>query len=48
MLDLPDVKKRLERDAIETQVMSPEEFTRFVASEIDKWAPVAKRVMGVN
>src|SRR5262247_1033673 len=34
MLELPDVKKRLERDAIETQVMSPEQFTRFVASEI--------------
>src|SRR5215475_1091882 len=48
MLELPDVKKRLERDAIETRTMSPEEFTRFVAGEIDKWAPVAKRVMGVN
>jgi tripartite-type tricarboxylate transporter receptor subunit TctC len=48
MLELPDVKKRLERDAIETRTMSPEEFTRFVAGEIDKWAPVAKRVMGAN
>jgi tripartite-type tricarboxylate transporter receptor subunit TctC len=48
MLELPDVKKRLDRDAIETQVMSPEQFTRFVAGEIDKWAPVAKRVMGGN
>ena len=48
MLDLPEMKKRLDRDAIETQVMSPEQFTGFVASEIDKWAPVAKRVMGVN
>jgi hypothetical protein len=37
MLELPDVKKRLERDAIETRTMSPDEFTRFVASEIDKW-----------
>src|SRR5262245_62891944 len=36
MLELPDVKKRLERDAIETRAMSPEEFTRFVAGEIDK------------
>jgi tripartite-type tricarboxylate transporter receptor subunit TctC len=42
------VKKRLERDAIETRAMSPQEFTRFVAGEIDKWAPVAKRVMGTN
>ena len=26
----------------------PEEFTRFMASEIAKWAPVAKRVMPGN
>ncbi len=45
MLELPEVRKRLDRDAIETRAMSPEEFTAFVASEIDKWAPVAKRVM---
>jgi tripartite-type tricarboxylate transporter receptor subunit TctC len=48
MLEQPEVKKRLARDAIETRAMSPEEFTRFVAGEIDKWAPVAKRVMGGN
>ena len=45
MLELPDVRARLDRDAIETRAMSSEEFTRFVASEIEKWAPVAKRVM---
>jgi tripartite-type tricarboxylate transporter receptor subunit TctC len=45
MLELPEVRKRLDRDAIETRAMSPEEFTAFVAGEIDKWAPVAKRVM---
>ncbi len=45
MLELPEVKKRLDRDAIETRAMSPEQFTTFVASEIDKWAPIAKRLM---
>jgi len=45
MLELPEVKKRLDRDAIETRAMSPEEFTTFVASEIDKWAPVARSVV---
>jgi len=45
MLDLADVRKRMERDAIETQVMSSDEFTQFVASEIAKWTPIAKRVM---
>jgi tripartite-type tricarboxylate transporter receptor subunit TctC len=38
------VRKRLERDAIETRTMTPEEFTRFMASEIEKWAPLAKQV----
>jgi tripartite-type tricarboxylate transporter receptor subunit TctC len=48
MLELPAVRRRLDRDAGETRVMSPDEFTQFVASEIDKWAPVAKRVMQTN
>ena len=39
------MRKRLERDAVETRTMTPEQFTAFVAAEIDKWAPVAKRVM---
>ncbi len=48
MLRLAEVRERLDRDAVETQVMSSAEFTRFVASEIDKWAPIAKRVMPRN
>jgi tripartite-type tricarboxylate transporter receptor subunit TctC len=46
LLELPAVKARLARDAVETRAMSPQQFTDFVAREIDKWAPVAKRVMG--
>jgi tripartite-type tricarboxylate transporter receptor subunit TctC len=45
MLQQGEVRKRLDRDSIETHAMSPDEFTRFVASEIEKWAPVARRVM---
>jgi tripartite-type tricarboxylate transporter receptor subunit TctC len=48
VLELPDIRNRLERDAIETQAMTPEEFTRFMASEIDKWAPLARRVGAAN
>lgn len=48
MLQQPEMRKRLDREAIETQAMSSEEFTSFVASEIAKWAPVAKRVMPGN
>jgi tripartite-type tricarboxylate transporter receptor subunit TctC len=45
MLELPDMRQRLDRDAIETRVMTPDAFTRFVADEIEKWGPIAKRVM---
>ena len=48
MLEQPDVRARLGRDAVETKTMSPEEFTQFVAGEIARWAPVAKRVMPAN
>ena len=36
------VQKRLALDAIETRLMSPQEYTRFVESEIARWAPLAK------
>jgi tripartite-type tricarboxylate transporter receptor subunit TctC len=45
MLEHPEVRKRFERDAVETQAMSPAEFTAFVTAEIAKWAPIARRVM---
>jgi tripartite-type tricarboxylate transporter receptor subunit TctC len=48
MLERPEVRKRLERDSIETRAMTSEEFTQFVAGEIAKWTPVAKRVMQAN
>ena len=41
-LDRPAVRSRLEREGIETEKMSPDEFTRFVANEIAKWTPIAK------
>ena len=48
MLEQPDVRKRMARDAIETRVMTSDEFTQFVASEIAKWAPIARQVMKAN
>jgi tripartite-type tricarboxylate transporter receptor subunit TctC len=48
MLELPNVRKRLDRDAVETHVMTSDEFTTFVASEIGRWTPVARRVMPGN
>jgi tripartite-type tricarboxylate transporter receptor subunit TctC len=43
--DNPDLQKRLAVEAIQTEKMSPAEFTAFVASELGKWGPVAKAVI---
>ena len=43
VLELPDVRKRLDDDAIEREPMAPEQVTRFFAGEIARWGPIAKR-----
>src|SRR5262245_8754038 len=43
-LATPALRTRLAGEGIETEKMSPDEFTRFVASEIVKWTPIAKSV----
>ena len=43
VLKMPDVKKRLDDDAIERQPMTPEQVTRFFAAEIAKWGPIARQ-----
>jgi len=43
-----DVRQILARDAIETRPMTPGEFTAFMAREIDRWAPLAKRIGQAN
>jgi tripartite-type tricarboxylate transporter receptor subunit TctC len=43
--DKPDLQKRLAVEAIQTEKMTPAEFTAFVASELAKWGPVAKAVI---
>src|SRR4029079_9121605 len=45
ILERAEVRKPLELESIETQLVTSEEFTHFVAGEIAKWTPVAKRVM---
>ncbi len=44
-LESAEVHKRLETEGIETEKMSPEEFTKFVESENGKWGAIAKEVM---
>src|SRR5215468_10254805 len=41
-MQTPDVQKRLALDAIESRLMSPEEFTKFIEAETARWAPLAK------
>ena len=43
VLALPDVKKRLDDDAIEREPMTPEQVSAFVASEVGRWGPIAKK-----
>ena len=41
ILQVPDIKRRLEQDAIEPKPMSPEELANFVEQEIARWKPIA-------
>jgi tripartite-type tricarboxylate transporter receptor subunit TctC len=43
-LGSPAMRQRLQAEGIETEKMSADEFTGFVASEIARWTPVAKSV----
>ena len=38
----PEVRQRLERDGIELAALSPEAFTQFVKTEIERWTPVVR------
>jgi tripartite-type tricarboxylate transporter receptor subunit TctC len=40
--DSPEVQKRLALEAMETEKMSPAEFTKFTGEELAKWGAVAK------
>jgi tripartite-type tricarboxylate transporter receptor subunit TctC len=47
-LDTAEARKRLEQESMETEKMSPDEFTKFVESENRKWAPIAKSVINTS
>jgi tripartite-type tricarboxylate transporter receptor subunit TctC len=44
-MNRPEIKKTIERDAIETMPLSPAELNKFAQSEIDRWAPLVRRIM---
>jgi tripartite-type tricarboxylate transporter receptor subunit TctC len=41
----PEIRKTIERDAIETMPLSPDELRTFAQTEIDRWAPLIRRIM---
>jgi tripartite-type tricarboxylate transporter receptor subunit TctC len=43
-MELPEVKKHLETEMVQTRAMTPEQMTAFMQREIDQWAPTARRV----
>ena len=43
-MQMPEVQKRLAQDAIESRLMSPDEFTKFIEAETERWAPLAKQL----
>ncbi len=45
VLEKSDVKARFERDAVQTRLMSPEDFTKFLQSETETWAPLARQLL---
>jgi tripartite-type tricarboxylate transporter receptor subunit TctC len=47
-MQLPDVQQRLALDAIESRLMSPHEFRKFVEAETARWAPLAKQLAATN
>lgn len=48
VLGRPAVRERIQRDAIETRTMSPEEYTAFMERELQSWGPLAKQLAPQN
>lgn len=44
-MDRPEIRKTIERDAIETAPMTPAELNAFAQAEIDRWGPLIRRIM---
>jgi tripartite-type tricarboxylate transporter receptor subunit TctC len=47
-MQLPEMQKRLALDAIETRLMSPDEFRKFVEAETARWVPLAKSLAAMS
>jgi len=43
-MTVPEVRKHLETEMVQTKAMTPTEMTAFMQGEVNKWVPVARRV----
>ena len=44
VLAQPRVQKQMQQEALLTRPMTPQQFTDFVRTEIDKWGPIAEQI----
>jgi tripartite-type tricarboxylate transporter receptor subunit TctC len=47
-MDLPPMRKLVDQDAVETKAMTPAEVTQYFQTEIDKWQPIIRRMIGAK
>jgi tripartite-type tricarboxylate transporter receptor subunit TctC len=45
-MEQPQIKRQIEQDAIEVKPMSPAELTQFMQSEMARWTPMIKQMLG--
>jgi tripartite-type tricarboxylate transporter receptor subunit TctC len=43
-MEIPEVQKHLATEMVQTQAMTPAQMTAFMQSEVNQWAPTARRI----
>jgi tripartite-type tricarboxylate transporter receptor subunit TctC len=44
-MTLPEVRKHLETEMVQTKAMTPDEFTAYMQRQVALWAPTARRIV---
>ena len=45
-MEQPQIKRQIDQETIEVKPMSPTEVTQFMQSEIARWTPMIKQILG--
>lgn len=48
IIQLPHVKEHLERDAFDIRPMTPDQVTRYMKAEYEKWVPAMRQALKIN